>query len=371
MHSSVKKVISMVLISLCLCSCAGKDNTVYDESGTKQKNSYAEAFEIVKYDNGDALITIGEQKIAVIAPGGKVPAWAKNMTVVRQPVNNIYVAASSVPDLFDCLGELDKVKFTSTKYDDWSLENVKNAISAGEMAYAGKYSAPDYEMLLSGGCELVIESTMIEHSPEVREKLEGLGLPVITEMSSREAHPLGRLEWIKVYGVLLGCEEKAEELFDEQTAMVEALDANSGDKKAAFFYISNNGYAVVRKSGDYVSKMIEMAGGIYVPQDTGSNENALSTTNMQIEAFYEGARDADIIIYNSTIDGAIASRDELIEKCALLKDFKAVKEDNVWCTDKNLFQQTGSAAGMIKDISIVLNGEEERFDDLSFLHKAA
>lgn len=77
------------------------------------------------------------------------------------------------------------------------------------MIYAGKYNAPDYELILSKSCDLAIESTMIHHAPEVKEQLEQLGIPVLVERSSYESHPLGRMEWLKLYGVLLGKEELA------------------------------------------------------------------------------------------------------------------------------------------------------------------
>ena len=68
------------------------------------------------------------------------------------------------------------------------------------------------------------------------------------------------------------------------------------------------------KTGDYVSNMIELAGGKYVPEDTGESDNALSTMNMQMEEFYAKAKDADYIIYNSTIDGELSTIDELLAK---------------------------------------------------------
>ena len=45
---------------------------------------------------------------------------------------------------------------------------------------------------------------MIYHSPEVKEQLEKLGVPVLVERSSYEQDPLGRMEWVKVYGALVG-----------------------------------------------------------------------------------------------------------------------------------------------------------------------
>lgn len=54
---------------------------------------------------------------------------------------------------------------------------------------------PDYELILENDCDLAIESTMIYHSPEVKEQLESFEIPVLVERSSYEEHPLGRLEW--------------------------------------------------------------------------------------------------------------------------------------------------------------------------------
>ena len=70
----------------------------------------------------------------------------------------------------------------------------------------------------------------------------------------------------------------------------------------------------MRKSNDYVAKMIELAGGKYIFDELGEDDSALSTMNMQMEEFYAGAKDADYIIYNSTIDGELTTIDQLLAK---------------------------------------------------------
>ena len=135
----------------------------------------------------------------------------------------------------------------------------------------------------------------------------------------------------------------------------------------AFFYVSSNGYVNVRKPGDYVAQMIELAGGTYAPQNSAEPENALSTMNMQMEAFYAAARDADYIIYNSTIDGEITSIDELLAKSPLFADFKAVQTGNVWCITKNFYQESLALGDMILDVHAVLNNPDAA--DLRFLKK--
>ena len=115
--------------------------------------------------------------------------------------------------------------------------------------------------------------------------------------------------------------------------------------------------------------MISLAGGNYVPEDTGESDNALSTMNMQMEEFYAKAKDADYIIYNSTIDGELQTIDELLSKSELLADFKAVKNGNVWCTGKNLFQETTGLGTMIEDIHTMLTSDDDSLDELTYMHR--
>jgi iron complex transport system substrate-binding protein len=290
--------------------------------------------------------------------------------VIQEPVERVYLAASSAMDDFRQLDALDTIALTSTKAADWSLPVVQQALEEGTIRYAGKYSAPDYELILSEGCDLAIESTMIYHSPETQERLEALGIPVLVERSSYETHPLGRLEWIKLYGLLTGHLQQAEDYFAQQVAKLEAVETQQPTgKTVAFFYISTSGYAVVRKSGDYVAKMIELAGGTYLFSDLTGEENALSTQNMQLEQVYAYAQDADYLIYNSAIDGELQTVDQLLEKCPLLADCRAVQEGNVWCTGKNMFQETTGIGDMIADLHAIVSDEAEEQEQLTYLHR--
>ena len=90
-------------------------------------------------------------------------------------------------------------------------------------------------------------------------------------------------------------------------------------------------------------------------------------TQHGMEDFYAGARDADYIIYNSTIDGELKSLDELLKKSELLKDFKAVKEGNVWCLTKSMFQETTCLGDVIMDIHRMLTENDP--DGLTYLYR--
>ena len=370
------KLAGILLCTIVFCSCSGKADT----NGFSLENAepmgemelmYATQFSVEYYENDISLVTVSDGKKYLLVPENEaVEEIPNNITLIRTPADNIYLAASSAMDMFFGIGAEGNVRATATLERDWALSEVKEAMANEDILYAGKYSAPDYELILSEGCGLAIESTMIYHKPEVKEQLERLGIPVLIERSSYETHPLGRLEWVKLYGLLTGREEEAERLFSEQSELLNSItQSGSTGKTAAFFYISSNGYAVVRKPGDYVSRMIELGGGEYIfsPEELNVDENAQSTINMQFEVFYSDAAMADVLIYNSTIDGGMDNLSQLTEKNSLLSEFKAVRSGDVWCTDKNMFQQTTGAAEVIRELNLIFTGEAE--DEMEYFYR--
>ena len=340
----------------------------YDHS---MELEYATQFAVDYYQDDYAMITIAQEGSYLVVPEGKEAPEGldKEIKVLQQPLDHIYLVATSSMDLFRAIDGIGNITLSGTDENGWYIEEAKEAMENGNIQYAGKYSAPDYELILANGCDLAIESTMIYHSPDVREKLEGFDIPVLVEHSSYESDPLGRMEWLKLYAVLLDKEEEADAYFQSQTDMLtDVLGAENTEKTVAFFSINSNGYVTVRKTGDYISKMIELAGGRYIFQNLG-DDNALSTMNMQMEDFYAGACDADYIIYNSAIESELHSLDELLEKSSLLADFKAVKEGNVWCTEKSLFQETTGIATMISDMHTMLTSDDPDLSQLTYMYR--
>lgn len=351
-----------------LCGCTRTAAPAMDdmEPTGHMELSYADQFS-VDYYGELARITVGDDQFLLAPEGARIPEGV-SVPVLRQPVQRIYLASSSAMDLFLQAGALDCVTMTGTRPSAWAVPEIAEAVEEKGIRYVGKYSAPDYETIVAGDCGLAVENTMIYHAPDVKEQLERLGVPVLVERSSYESHPLGRVEWIKLWGLLSGRTEEAERFFDESVRKLNAVeDQTATGKTVCFFYITSSGYANVRKPGDYVSRMIELAGGSYLfPENVQVDENALSTTNMQLETFYSAAKDADILIYNSTVDGELETVGDLLEKSPLLADFKAVQTGDVWCTSQNMFQQVSGAADMIGELHAVFAQEDRQ---LTYLHR--
>jgi len=288
------------------------------------------------------------------------------VTVIRTPVTNAYLCASSAMALWNRLGSLDSIKFSAIQKKDWYVPEAARAMEEGKILYAGKYNAPDFELLLKENCSLAIESTMIYHTPQIKEKLESLGIPVFVDKSSYEENPLGRMEWIKLYGLMCKKQEQAEDFFQKQVARIETNTTSQKipPKSVSFFYITSNGMVVIRGSEDYIVKMIEMAGGEYAFKNTRKSSSPSVTISM--EQFYSQCASSDILIYNSSIDNTLHSKADLLSKSPLFADFKAVQNNEVWMTGKYLYQATDRIGDMILDLRAIITGQTEQ---MSFLER--
>lgn len=342
------------------------DGLTYEKSVTFD---YARCLAIDQYEGGYSLVDVfDDAKYLVVPEGGSVPEnLDDDIQVIQQPLQHIYLGATAVMSLFDAIDALDHVSMTALKESGWTVENAAKRMREGKLVYAGKYNTPDYELILAQGCELAIESTMIYHTPDVKEMLEELGVPVLVDRSSYESNPLGRTEWIKLYGVLTGKEEAANAFFEKQKESVAELENySSTGKVAAFFYLTTDGKVVVRSSTDYVPSMIKMAGGVYA-FDGVVDEDGKTSVSMTMESFYEKARDADYIIYNASIDSSVKTIEDLIKKDEVLKEFKAVKNGACYTTGSSMYQRTDVIANMILDFHKVFTGQDT--DQLEFLEK--
>lgn len=369
----MKKITALILLAFLLAGCSAHPASSEEtapagkalpgltwESGMDLE--YATQFTVDYYAGGYALIEVTDSGRYLVVPEAMpVPENLDNaVKVLKQPLDKIYLQATSAMALIDQIDGLDAIRLVGTKENGWYVENAVEAMEAGKILFSGSYSEPDYELMIEEGCDLAIVSTMILHVPKVQEMLEQLGIPVFIEHTSYEKHPLGRTEWVKLYGVLLDKEEEAEAFFETQAAAVRQFaDLENTGKTAAFFYLSSNGSVNVRAQSDYVPKMIEIAGGNYISLGKEDPESRRSSVSVTMEEFYNAAAGADYLIYNSAIDDPIYTVDELIAKDSLFADFKAVQNGNVWCTGKYLFQATDITGDLIVDFHHMLTGGEE------------
>lgn len=341
----------------------------------RQKLEAAKEFTLDRYEKDGktyTLLTFGAKDLFLLIPkGGKAPEnLSKKITPLPLPLRNTYVVSTAAMDPIRQIGGLTGVGYTGTRANGWHVKGIAKMVKSGKIQYAGRYSAPDYELLRGKGCDLAIENTMIYHSPAAKEKLESLGIPVMVERSSYEKSPLGRLEWVKLYGALYGKSEAADKFFEKEAARIRKVsEKKRTGKTVAVFAVNSGGSVTVRASGDYLSAMIRQSGGKYLAAEKASKESMRSTLNIQMEDFYRIAKNADVLIYNSTIEEPIDTVTQLKKKSPLLKKFKAVREGRGYCLPPGFFQNSTKSADFMEDMNQVLKGEDRSLKVLKKIEK--
>ena len=200
----------MGLLGLCSCGSPSSDSVENTSSDTSENSTvleptesidensvelvyessmelkYAENFSVDYYAGGYKLLTVMDgTKLLVVPEGGAVPEnLEEDMYIMQQPIENLYLVATAVMDMFDSLDAVDTIRLSGQKEGNWYIESANEAMSNGDMLYAGKYNKPDYELIVSENCSLAIENMMISHSPEVIEMMKDFGIPVMIEYSS-------------------------------------------------------------------------------------------------------------------------------------------------------------------------------------------
>jgi len=353
-------------------AAAGEENydgrLVLDHS---MELKYAKFFSVDYYKGGYKIAKVqntpDDFSVMLIVPENmSVPEDApENAVILQQPVNNILVSSTPVTSLINAIGALDAISLTTYDVDSWYIDDVKKALTDNRLTYIGDYKTPDYEKIVAQGTTFAFFSTML--TDDVKAQLTSLGVDVVLDQSAQEDHPLGRVEWAKLYGAIFNREEAAEEVFNTQDSYVEELlKAEKTGKSVAMFYITSKGALYARNADDYMAKMLEIAGGEYALSDVGVGETG--TAKMELEAFYDKAKDADYIIYIWSMGGKPETLNDFVERAAILSDMKAVQNGNVWCTTPDYFQIQNTIGSMINDIHLMLTADAST-DRLTYLFK--
>ncbi len=334
------------------------------------EKEYASQFDVFYYSDGYKVLSVSDGRQYLLVPEGKdVPeGLPENVVVLQAPLDHAYLAATSAMALLLAIGAEGNVTMTGTNASGWYIPEAAELVKSGAIKFAGKYSEPDYEMLIDEECDVAIESTMILHSPKVQEMIEKMEIPVFIDRASYETHPLGRTEWIKLYGAMFDKEEEAKKVFDSKSQIVKDMqDFPNTEKTVAYFNVKKDGTVQIRNPHDYIATMIELGGARYAFRDMEVPTDSTSTISISMEEFYATAIDADYLIYNATIADPINSINDLVALNELFSDFKAVKEGNVWLGGNNMYQATDIIGDFILDVNhMVTDGSEEA---MTFLKK--
>lgn len=334
------------------------------------KMDYAKSLKITKLADGYVYVEMldGAENVLLVPKDKDFLDLDPEIKQVSYPVERIGAFSTTHVALLRAIDQLDKISCVNNKIDDWYIEEVPKLMEEGKIAFVGNRFEVDYELLQKENPDVILNSgSSSEKEEKLRAKLDDLGLTNIGISQHVENDPRGRIEWIKLFGILVNAEDKAEAYLADQYSRIDKIieeSKNITDKVTiANFRVKDDGF-VVKRSDDYSVKMLDLAGGLY--GFDGLVETGTGTYMITTEEFYKNAENVDLLIHEN-MGAFIDSIDKITQYGDFLEDLKAIKEGRIYTTKKNYWQEMDKTAEMIEEISLMI--KDQAPDDMVFYQK--
>ncbi len=316
-----------LMMVLC-CSCGGGSAKRVESAEKKQAqllsmeqcDGYMKATIQDPWHEGKTLHTY-----ILVPRDSAVPKQLPEGTVVRTPIKNALVYSEVHTSLMRELGSFAAVKGVcdANYYTD---AQVLNGVKAGTIADCGNSMAPTIEKVIAMKPDAILLSPYQDASYG---QIEKLNIPIIECADYLEYTPLGRAEWMKFYGALLGKSAQADSLYDmvAQRYLAIAQKAAKAERKPTVITeMVISGIWAVPGGNSYMAKIIADAGGSY-PWAADKSTGSLSLDFNQVLA---KAQNADYWFVKWTGINTLA---DLQKQYDLNKNFEAFKQKKVWVCD--------------------------------------
>ncbi len=218
--------ITLVTLLCILLSCkeASQEKAQAQEIEVEQTDrreaieiKYATGFQIESSSEGH-LLTItnpwpdADQNYKYLLTS-KSDAQSQDAVTIQIPVKRLIATSTThIPPLV-LLGKEQTLKaFPSTDYI--SNPEVRKLIDAGKVTDLGIDNSMDVESMLLSQPDLVMGYGVSEEN-SIYKKVQKAGIPVVFNGDWVEPHPLGKAEWVKVYGLLYDRYDEAVKIFNQ------------------------------------------------------------------------------------------------------------------------------------------------------------
>lgn len=277
---------SAFFLALCLYACTQNEKGLSSASNFLEKNEmsdtlineYAEAFLIIDHKEYTEIQILNPESKEVEFNYNIGHSSKQKTDGINQNMKRVVVLSSTHIGMMEKLDLTDKiVGISDEKY--LCSSQLKSLIQKGFVKSVGDIGMSDVEGYIEVKPDLIIYSGFDTKAP-ILQKLNSAGIKTFTNYDWKETHPLGRAEWLKVFGVLFNKREASLKLFDNIKTEYTNL------KKKVKGYNSNENVLVGTLYGDvfnapagdsYMSKLLEDANLDYKYQETkGSGSISLT-----------------------------------------------------------------------------------------------
>ena len=294
----MRKLLVMLSLALMAASCGGVGSKSESEGGRVEENLYAQWYRIVHFDdyisveiNNPWDTTKILQRYILVDKEEALPQNLPSGTLVRTPIDNIIMYTTLHAAIWEEMGCLNAVKgICETEY--LTSPQAVSMVKEGKILDCGSAFSPNVETIMDLGGEFIVASPYENSGYGQAEKL---GIPIFESADYMENHPLGRVEWLKVYGLLQGKREVADSMFNATMENYNRLKLLAQDQEHKPRLMSERKYGsswFIVGGASYMATMYRDSGADYIFSD--NEETGSATTSF--ESVYERGEDCDIWI---------------------------------------------------------------------------
>jgi iron complex transport system substrate-binding protein len=323
--------IAFLFLLLFAVGCQKKvTNSITNELDGINQVEYAKGFSIFKYDGYSIVKIINpwpnatkQYTYILQEKNGIVPDSLQKNTIIQIPIKKIVVTSTTHIPSLEMLG-VENTLIAFPNLDYVSSEKVRNRIEAGKIKELGNNQNLNTEVLIDSAPDVIIGFGIDNNNPAL-DNLQKSGLKVVLNGDWNEQTPLGKAEWIKLFGALYGLDSKANTLFntivaDYKNTVKLATKTTTKPTVMAGAIYENQWY--LPEGNSWGCYFMKEANAQYLWADS----KGTGSLSLSFEAVLEKAQNADIWIG----PGQFVSLREMLEANPHYTQFKAFQNKKVY-----------------------------------------
>lgn len=335
MRSNLFKLFYFIFF-LTLVGCKNNEKTGVTALKANNSIEYASGLAIYDYD-GYSIVKVtnpwpnAKKDFTYILKekNSVVPDSLTNYTTIPVPLQNVVVTSTTNIPFLEMLGVENKlIGFPHTDYI--SSVKTRKLIDNGSIKNVGQNEKLNMEQLIDIAPELIVTFGVDNNNPMI-ENLQKSGLKVMIQGDWMEQSPLGKAEWIKLFGALFGKQKEAKTLFDGIAKDYKNALLSVKNSKAETSVLYGSMYQdqwYVAKGNSWVAQFLRDAKSNYLWKDL----EGTGSLGLSFEDILDKAKDAKYWI----AAGPYKTLSELEKSNPHYSQFDAFKNKNVYTFESKL-----------------------------------
>jgi iron complex transport system substrate-binding protein len=375
------KIIYILLILLA-ASCSGNVEKLPNKKLNEgEAIKYAEKFSLLKTDSC-TILTIndpwqgasGIRQVYYLVKRDQIHSYKfDTLKVIAVPLKKIVCMSTTQLPMLMALGEQNSLKGISGAdliYNNFLIQSLKSKT----LFDIGYESAINNELLITIAPDLIMAYGIGSESAGYLGKIRELGFRVLFNADYLENDPLGKAEWIKVFGALYCREWMADSIFrsigEQYNSIQNYIHQNVIKRPVVFSGLPFRDSWFISPGNSYFSRLVDDAGGNYLWKDTRSD----ISMPLSIETVFIKSLKADFWLNIGTVN----SKEEIISLDRRLADLPSFKRGNLYNNNSRIgpgggndYWESGALSPhlILLDIASILHPELFRDHGLFYYKK--